>query len=353
MSAQDDGLIKRYREANEHDAARPGAHVRGAVRAHAQMLAAAAVAADNSPATDPVRTTSRTAANSSRWKISALATVALVSVTGLLMLQFERGTQEEQEIAYGQHRAEAPAAAPPHTALPAPAAAVVAAPAATPGAQTLPATAKTAETAKPSTAKVLANTATSTPQAESASVPSLGGARSGFAGSPPTHTDRAEVPPTAPHQAPVAERRQRSAENDGLAAKAVGAVDPSPAPAAPAAHSVSGSHAARDSLSTPAASADHVSTPTALESALLDAARAGRILQVESLVSQGAPVNARDSAGKTALMLAATNGHTSAVQKLLALGATPGLADREGLNAAQQARRQGYTHIADLIDAAP
>ena len=86
---------------------------------------------------------------------------------------------------------------------------------------------------------------------------------------------------------------------------------------------------------------------------MLDAARAGRILQVESLVSQGAPVNARDSAGKTALMLAATNGHTSAVQKLLALGATPGLADREGLNAAQQARRQGYTHIADLIDAAP
>ena len=86
MSAQDDGLIKRYREANEHDAARPGAHVRGAVRAHAQMLAAAAVAAHNSPATDPVRTTSRTAANSSRWKISALATVALVSaiLAGLL-----------------------------------------------------------------------------------------------------------------------------------------------------------------------------------------------------------------------------------------------------------------------------
>ncbi|MGP1684678.1 MAG: hypothetical protein ACTS8S_20340, partial [Giesbergeria sp.] len=216
MSAQDDGLIKRYREANEHDAARPGAHVRGAVRAHAQMLAAAAVAADNPPATDPVRTTRRTAANAPRWKISALATVALVSVTGLLMLQFERGTQEEQEIAYGQRRAEAPAAAPPHTALPAPAA--------TPGAQTLPATANTWETAKSNTAKALTKGASSTPQAESAPVLNQGGARSGFRESPPTNADRAEVRAPAAHQAPVAERRQRSAENDGLAAKAVGAV---------------------------------------------------------------------------------------------------------------------------------
>lgn len=350
MSAQDDELIQRYREASEHDDARPGAHVRGAVRAHAQMLAAAAVAADNSSATEAAATARRTAANAARWKISALATVAVVGVTGLLMLQFERGTQEEQEIAYGQRRAEAPVAAPPHTALPAPAAAVAAAPAAIPGAQTLPATAKTAEAAKPSTAKVRANSVTSTPQAESAPVPSLGGARSGFPGSPPANADRAEVPPTAPHQAPLAERRQRSAENDGLAAKAEGAVDPSPAPAA---RSVSGGHAARENLSAPAPSADLGSTPTALEGALREAARAGRVLQVESLVGQGAALNAGDRAGKTALMLAATNGHTSAVQKLLALGANPGLVDREGLNAAQQARRLGYTRIADLIDAAP
>ena len=73
---------------------------------------------------------------------------------------------------------------------------------------------------------------------------------------------------------------------------------------------------------------------------------------MESLIHQGAPIDARDNAGRTALMLAAVHGQTTTVQKLLALGANPALVDREGLNAAQQARRLGYTRIADLIGAA-
>ena len=42
MTRQDDELVRRYHEASEQEGARPGAHVREAVRAHAQMIAKAA-----------------------------------------------------------------------------------------------------------------------------------------------------------------------------------------------------------------------------------------------------------------------------------------------------------------------
>ena len=45
MTRPDDELVRRYQEASAQEDARPGAHVRDAVRAHAQMLAAAAATA--------------------------------------------------------------------------------------------------------------------------------------------------------------------------------------------------------------------------------------------------------------------------------------------------------------------
>ena len=56
MNAQDDELVRRYREASEQEEARPGAHVREAVRAHAQMLAAAAATAPQDAAPAPAPT---------------------------------------------------------------------------------------------------------------------------------------------------------------------------------------------------------------------------------------------------------------------------------------------------------
>ena len=106
MTRQDDELVRRYHEASEQEGARPGAHVREAVRAHAQMIAKAAAPASAGPVTAP-------AANQARWKISALATLAVVGLTGLLMLQFERGTPEERDTAFSHRRAEAPAAPAP------------------------------------------------------------------------------------------------------------------------------------------------------------------------------------------------------------------------------------------------
>ncbi len=83
-----------------------------------------------------------------------------------------------------------------------------------------------------------------------------------------------------------------------------------------------------------------------------DAARAGHTQQVEALVQQGTPVDARDPEGKTALMLAALNGHTATVQQLLALRANPALVDRDGLTAAQLAAQRGHTRLVELLEAA-
>ena len=90
----------------------------------------------------------------------------------------------------------------------------------------------------------------------------------------------------------------------------------------------------------------------ALPSTVWEAARAGQAQQVEALVQQGIPVDARDPEGKTALMLAAMNGHTATVQRLLALRANPTLVDRDGLTAAQLAAQRGHTRLAQLLEAA-
>ena len=54
MTRQDDELVRRYHEASEQEGARPGAHVREAVRAHAQMVAAAHTAAATPAPAAPV-----------------------------------------------------------------------------------------------------------------------------------------------------------------------------------------------------------------------------------------------------------------------------------------------------------
>lgn len=376
MSARDDELTQRYREASAQEDARPGAEVRDAVRAHAQMLARAAAPL---PATPPPR---RAAANQSRWKVSALATVAVVGLTGLLLLQFQRGTPEEQEIAYGQHRAApaasvhapaapaaAPQAAPPEPAASAPLQRRVheeASPPARPSAQ------KPAAPA-PSPTRPLAKTAPApAPQeAEAPPVPGrVGAAVSGFPASPPFTGEPAAgtgaAAPALPSTPPRAEMRERLAAQDSAAARPVAPPQPAataeaarlsqpeparPAPAAQAAGSLQGAGAAENRLAAAAPRADSARSSAALPGGLREAARAGQTPQVERLIAQGAPIDARDNQGRTALMLAAANGQTATVQKLLALGANPALLDHEGLNAAQQARRIGHTRIAELIEA--
>jgi len=385
MSARDDELTQRYREASEQEDARPGAHVRAAVRAHAQMLAPAPL--PTAPAVP-----SPVAANQSHWKITALATVAVVGLTGLLLLQFQRGTPEEQEIAYGQRRAEAPARAQPSAAIPAPAPAAQA-PSVAPAAPAAPPVpqGRARDEASPSArsaaqkpaasalaqAGPLAKTvpAPAMREAESPTAAGAAGAVSGFPASPPLTADRSSVsgsaPPVAPstRSAPRGEMREHLAMQDAPAAGAAVPPPPgaAPAPAAETSRSAApvqalpapkaalrrqDSSAADNSLAAAAPRADSGGSAS-LPDDLQEAARTGHALQVEILIRQGAPIDARDNVGRTALMLAAMSGQATAVQKLLALGANPALVDREGMGAAQHARRLGYMRIAELIEATP
>lgn len=352
MSTQDEELVKRYREASAQDASRPGPQVRAAVRAHAQMLVAAKAAAGDQPAAGAVPVASRTAANASRWKISALGSVALLGLSALLLLQFERGTPEEKEVAYGPPRAEVSDA--PKLSEKPPVASVVPPSAenrATPGGSATvqdnaaDLMAAPQATAEPNRAKALTKTGPSVVQTK----PDSGdrAALSGFPGSPSASADAVAVPGAALPPTPSAEVVEPRSAPISRSAKAA---PPLPVQAAPDKRSDTDISAAKGNLSVPLPKADKGRT-SALEQALRGAALAGHAVQVENLARQGVALDSRDSAGRTALMLAAMNGHTRVVQKLLALGANTALVDAQGQSAAQQARRRGHTLIADLIDA--
>ncbi|MBA3593934.1 MAG: hypothetical protein H0W47_09060, partial [Polaromonas sp.] len=91
---ENDELIRRYREASAQDTRRPSPQVREAVRAHAAMITASKAAGPAPSFTTSSTTSSTPAANQSRWKLSLLASVALAALTGLLVLQFDRGTPD-------------------------------------------------------------------------------------------------------------------------------------------------------------------------------------------------------------------------------------------------------------------
>lgn len=295
-SRQEDELTLRYREASAHDTRRPGDHVREVVRAHAQSVIASA----SDDAARPLYTRTP-AANQSHWKISLLASIALAGITGLLVLQFDRGRPEEKELVFGRPDA-SPAARLPE--LPP----VKSEPGKTPGSPEAPVkaarktTAASTATPKPAPAQAPARRADAAPTGES----------SGSLAPAAVPTLRAS--PAAAARAPAAQQN-----------------DNNMAPAAP------------QTRMKAAASSD-------LDLALRQAARTGNTPQLERLVAQGATVNSPDEAGRTALMLAVMNNHTATVQRLLALGASAAVTDHEGFTALQHARRLGLDGIATLLE---
>lgn len=66
---------------------------------------------------------------------------------------------------------------------------------------------------------------------------------------------------------------------------------------------------------------------------LLAAAAAGKTAEVESLLGQGAPIEAHDKDGRTPLMLAAQHGQAETVRLLIAKGASATARDKNGLSA--------------------
>lgn len=340
MSAQDDRvpgdeLIRRYHEASAQDMRRPGAHVRQAVQQHAQAV----LAAQNRTAPTPPDT-QREAANQPRWKLAMLASIVLAGLTGLLVLQFDRGTPEEKDIAFGQPlpppvSTRATAEAPPPTTTPAAPAGRTATLTDSAGAgNTTKAAQKETATpgmGQPSPEAMPAPVAPPRPDADKTAAPPAFSASPALPGSP-----EKESRATA--------RMADSAAADPPASTGTLMARPTPPKAA--------MQAAPATPAPPAQrSRDEPSEPLEPAAAMLEAARNGRLTELERLLQQGVSINAPDDTGKTALILATIHGHAAVVQRLLALGANRALTDRDGLNALQHARRLGREQIAALLEA--
>jgi ankyrin repeat protein len=82
---------------------------------------------------------------------------------------------------------------------------------------------------------------------------------------------------------------------------------------------------------------------------LLPAAKRGDVSLVESMLSQGADANAKDSRDVTALMWAVESGERKAVEILLSGGADVNAGDKTGGTALMRAARDGYMDIARLL----
>ena len=361
--ASNQSVDQRYLEASAQDPRRPAARVREAVRAHAQMQLAQGARPGTDQAGRPSVAPPAPAANQSRWKISLLASVVLAGLTGLLVLQFERGTSDEKEVALGQkpaYESAAPSPLPSPEPEPAPEAAPPpVAGTAVPRSNPPPAPAQSARAVAPEPRQ----TRPSAAQAPATSAAPLPAAPSPFPASPqspslPTTAAPAGLADTAP--APVLAAPAPAAPSPSAAARAQAPLQKQNSVSGDAARGRADSSSGMDGSRAGSAAANALAkqeATTDAKTALQQAARNGSVAQLERLIAQGVPLqsvlNAPDAAGRTPLVLAVINGHAALVQRLLALGANPALVDQGGMNALQHARQRGRGDIAALIEAAP
>jgi len=96
-------------------------------------------------------------------------------------------------------------------------------------------------------------------------------------------------------------------------------------------------------------SAAQQTPPSPDELALFEAAFAGSLDEVESLVRGGTAVDAVDPENRTPMMFAAFNGHRQVVSFLLTVGATPDSKDVNGRTALMYAASGPYAETVELL----
>ena len=82
---------------------------------------------------------------------------------------------------------------------------------------------------------------------------------------------------------------------------------------------------------------------------LMVAVETGDLARVESLLSSGVDLNARNDSGATALLMASASGHGEAVERLLVAGADPDIASNRGDTPLAMAIQYGHLNIAVLL----
>lgn len=380
---QPDALLARYHvaqaELDAHQTA-PSAQVRANILAHAAQLADSPAAQTAQQDTTKniatyVHSTGTTgefgnenaAANDNQWKIRALASVAMLGLTGLLFLQWNRGTPEEKDVAFNMERSAPAAKAPVPASVPVPV------PAAPP-----PAAPSAAIADAP--VVVAAPLAPAPRVAEAATPPSKPAAtRPQATANPPPSRAQANPPATAPFVKPVEATTEVLA--DRSAAPAATAIEPtapatvappappSPAPAplaaAPTARAVAPAAAAAPMAATraagaaksldSAANAPQVSSmeaaPARLMSpnaALFAAIREADAASLQLALSRGADKNAKSN-GTPALTLCVLSNQTALVRQLAAAGADLNALDAKGISPLAHAQSKGLDEIGKLL----
>ena len=295
----DDELLRLYHAAADLEGGAPAPAVGDAVRAHARVMAASRRPADAPDVTVVPHGGQDTAANTARWRLSMLASLAVIALAGLLVLQFDRGTPHEQGLVG------APGGAAPQ--------AESASQDATASAKATDAQLGAAPAAAPTEAARVG------PDARSAQAPA-------------TMRDRA-VRPVPPQ--PVA-RAGKDAEAPSVA----------PAMTPPGVADATGSSRAAPSSHLPAPGA----RPGAAPADVHGMAAAGDWPALASQLAAGTAIDVRDSQGRTLLMHAAAAGHVDMVRRLLDAGADPRLVDAGGRTAGDGARRAKRFEIAAMLD---
>ncbi|PKO64207.1 MAG: hypothetical protein CVU22_25290 [Betaproteobacteria bacterium HGW-Betaproteobacteria-16] len=308
--AASDRLLQRYREANAMDDARPAPRLRDAVLARARE--------QSTKGTLPIPPQQQRteAANDRTWTLRALGTLAALGLVGLLVLQFDQGTPDEREVAFGP---------PPLPSAPS----VVQ----TPTLEDM--------TTAPEAAEAPAMARDSDHGAEAASAPKRpapAAPQKSESARPMAPDNQVAAPPPVAAPAPRLERQAPEANADlsppASLAERSRAAAPSMARQAPPTASAEAPQAAPEALPVPA---------------LLRAAQTGDLAMAREAVARGDDLNAADVNGRTALMAAAARGDLAMVRLLLDAGADATRTDRNGLTAADLARQAGHDQVLDLL----
>jgi len=296
-----DTLLRLYEQASAEDPRRPAPQVADAIRKHARVMLAAGDASD-APAQSAAHV-AQASANQPRWKTSLLASVAVIGLAGMLFLQFDRGTPQEQDLVRGQ--------AAPNVRAP------------------IPSQDQGTQAAMPS------GTLAQAPGSGPAVVASATIGRSTPA--PPLGRAKSAEPQKSQPAVPASGDATRSDAQGGTQRLAK-----APVPGAPAAE-------LREILPPPAPAPARAQARPAPALTLTEIARASRVDALAAILASGAAIDGRDADGRTPLMLAAIHGHREMVRQLLAAGADPHLRDPSDQTAAQLALAAGHMQIADLI----
>lgn len=340
----DDPLLKRYEEANALDTARPDPALRDKVLAHAR----AAAEARRAPGAGRPR-----AANDGAWRWRALGGLAVLGLATLVVLQFDRGTEDEREVALSP-RPMAPQreAASASESTPTPTPAQTPEPGATTGLHEAPPPARPpAAVLKPS-APAAANAEreqragparplSTTPRAAPPTPPTYAPDPNPAPPAPPAPSAVTAPAPTSPAESPPRpapapqEQATRSAE---LASDA----------ALPRARGLAREEAPA-TLSSPRRATPPAMAPPP-DTGLLAAAARGAQAEVRAALAQGADVNTTDAQRRTALMLAAQRGDAALVRLLLDAGADPQRTDANGQRAADIAQQAGHDQLLPLLE---